>query len=184
MGIERSKLYNEPLEAARRDVVPAAAKIRPERLGAAIQAHRTGIKASCLWGRTAEQAGNASIHACSPQSSGADVVGSRFSALRKSPGHSGRCRRSVEAEASRPGIAKHGGRRKGRPQNTVARDRILHLAGRGERGSRPGQNPQVPRSVGEEQCPDSGATNRCAASYQGRSCSFAERKECGHSSAG
>jgi len=38
MGIERSKLYNEPLEAAWRDVVPAAAKVRPERLGAAVQA--------------------------------------------------------------------------------------------------------------------------------------------------
>lgn len=38
MGIERSKLYNEPLEAVRKDVVPAAAKIRPERFGAAVQA--------------------------------------------------------------------------------------------------------------------------------------------------
>lgn len=38
MGIERSKLYNEPLEVAWRDVVPAAARIRPERLGAAVQA--------------------------------------------------------------------------------------------------------------------------------------------------
>jgi HEAT repeat protein len=38
MGIERSKLYNEPLEVAWRDVAPAAARIRPERLGAAVQA--------------------------------------------------------------------------------------------------------------------------------------------------
>src|SRR5437016_2643052 len=38
MGIERSKLYNEPLEVVWRDVVPASAKVRPERLGAAVQA--------------------------------------------------------------------------------------------------------------------------------------------------
>ena len=38
MGIERSKLYNEPLEVVWRDVVPAGAMIRPERLGAAVQA--------------------------------------------------------------------------------------------------------------------------------------------------
>jgi len=38
MAIERSKLYNEPLSAARKDVVPAVGKIYPERLGAVIQA--------------------------------------------------------------------------------------------------------------------------------------------------
>ena len=38
MGIERSKFYNEPLDTAWRDAVPVAARIRPERLGAAVQA--------------------------------------------------------------------------------------------------------------------------------------------------
>lgn len=38
MGIERSKLYNEPQQVAWRDVVPASAKVRPEALGTAVHA--------------------------------------------------------------------------------------------------------------------------------------------------
>ena len=38
MGIEPSKLHNEPLAAAWKDIVPAEAAIRRERLGATIQA--------------------------------------------------------------------------------------------------------------------------------------------------
>jgi hypothetical protein len=38
MGIERPKSYNEPVEAAGRDVMPASARVRPERLGAAVHA--------------------------------------------------------------------------------------------------------------------------------------------------
>lgn len=38
MTIERSKHYNEPVEATWKDVVPPSARLRPERFGAALQA--------------------------------------------------------------------------------------------------------------------------------------------------
>jgi hypothetical protein len=38
VGIERAKFYNEPLDVAWKDISPAAGRLRPERLGAAVQA--------------------------------------------------------------------------------------------------------------------------------------------------